>query len=199
MKASSESGLWATEISRVSEFLVLTADISPFKTKYASMIRLSFPAHPVESFRQRRRSHNLQGVARQEGKYRQRKCRAKRSVCPNCKPDHATKQDHDVAGSRARQRASKTAPKLPPQNRHKRCCCRIRHQVSSGRSQQMAQSRAESEARRKYRQSRRSLQQVSTKRSRSQSWPHQQAEQQHGKWLQSQRYRREPQRQRDMR
>ena len=75
MNASSESGLWATEISRLafktadSELLVLTADVSPFNKNPLKPICLLLPPQAIESVRHGRGSHNFQRIPGQKGKY----------------------------------------------------------------------------------------------------------------------------------
>jgi hypothetical protein len=79
MKASSESGLCAIEISRIefktaeSECLVLTeTKILSTKTAMRSgdHAPLAVAANPFEPFGNGRSGHHLQRVARKEGKYR---------------------------------------------------------------------------------------------------------------------------------
>ena len=81
MKASSESGLCAMEISRVefktadSECLVLTeTKILSTKTamRFGDHAPLAVAANPFEALGNGRSGHHLQRVAWKEGKHRQR-------------------------------------------------------------------------------------------------------------------------------
>src|SRR5579872_755695 len=119
MKASSESGLWAIEISVIPcapatavEFSVFTELEDPFDRTEGMDQRLSIAMadHALPARRNACRGRNLQSVSRQECQ-RPRKKRSHRSCWTDGrKPRHAAHQDQKIADGRTGECHEEAAP-----------------------------------------------------------------------------------------
>src|ERR1035438_3393559 len=148
MNASSESGLWAMEISRRAPGLAGSAfwyvnGKKSFQGKNCNDCKMRLRVVAVQALRadgQCRSSGNFERVACQEGKHGKSQDRLRRGMCEDSQPKSADRENREVAGGGADECSRESAPGTTEQERDQGRGQRIGKQVAAGGSEKMGQA-----------------------------------------------------------
>src|SRR5437588_5525024 len=205
MKASSESGLWATEISRGW----VDKELEGIDERVLDMVSLSVPVEDENLMRGLRqdppRSHGggdggntLENLSREEGKHRDRNDGCRRLVDQNRKPKRSRGENQDTASycSERQRHQAKVARESLLNQTGRKCGKRVRNQIATSWAEQLRHSSWSMGT--KDRQPRYALEQIEDERGRGAPASERQGQKHHPKGLKRNRDGSEPEGNRDV-